>query len=98
MRVPPLAQVCTGLLTTLLIVAAGCSNPSSQTLDSLTVSASPATVAVGGASVLKATAHLSDGTTQDVSAGTTWTSSNTAMATVSNGTLTSSEVARQVGC
>ncbi|MGC2399498.1 MAG: Ig-like domain-containing protein, partial [Acidobacteriaceae bacterium] len=88
MRVPPVAQVCTGLLASLLVLAAGCSNPPSQTLDSLTVSASPATVAVGGASVLKAMAHLSDGTTQDVSAGTTWTSSNTGLATVSNGTLT----------
>jgi hypothetical protein len=38
--------------------------------------------------VLKAVAHLSDGTTQDVTSGTQWTLSNTAMATMANGTLT----------
>jgi hypothetical protein len=38
--------------------------------------------------VLKAVAHLSDGTTQDVTAGTQWTLSNPALATMSNGALT----------
>jgi Bacterial Ig-like domain (group 2)/Chitobiase/beta-hexosaminidase C-terminal domain len=45
-------------------------------------------VPVGGATVLKAMAHLSDGTTQDVTAGTQWTLSNPALATMSNGALT----------
>ena len=88
MRISPLAQVFTGLLCSFLMLMAGCSSPSSQTLDSLTVTATPSTVSVGGASVLKAVAHLSDGTTQDVTAGTTWTVSNPALASMSNGAIT----------
>jgi hypothetical protein len=88
MRIPPTPQVCSGLLCGFLIVLAGCGNPSSQTLDSLTVTATPSSIPVGGAAVLKAVAHLSDGTTQDVSAGTQWTVSNNALATIGNGTLT----------
>jgi hypothetical protein len=87
MRVPPMPQVCSGLLCGLLILITGCSNPSSQTLDSLTVTATPSSVPIGGAAVLKAVAHLSDGTTQDVTASTQWTLSNTALATISNSTL-----------
>ena len=41
---PPLPQVCSGLLCSLLILIAGCSSPSSQNLDSLTVTATPSTV------------------------------------------------------
>jgi hypothetical protein len=89
MRISPKARVCSGLLCGFLvsILMTGCSSPSSQNLDSLTVTATPSTVSVGGAAVLKAMAHLSDGTTQDVTAGTQWTLSNTSMGTVSNGTL-----------
>ena len=82
-------RVCFGLLCGLfLILVAGCGSPSSQTLDTLTITATPSTVPVGGTAILKAVAHLSDGTTQDVSAGTQWTLSSTALATMSNGTLT----------
>jgi hypothetical protein len=89
MRISPMPRVCFGLLCGLfLILVAGCGSPSSQTLDSLTITATPSTVPVGGSAILKAVAHLSDGTTQDVSAGTQWTLSNTAIATMSNGTLT----------
>ena len=90
MRISPMARVCSGLLCgfSVLILMTGCSSPSSQNLASLTVTATPSTLSVGGASVLKAVAHLSDGTTQDVTAGTQWTLSNTAMGTVSNGALT----------
>src|ERR1700722_10210951 len=90
MRIPPQARVCSGLLCgfLVLILMTGCSSPSSQTLDSLTVTATPSTLPVGGAAVLKAVAHLSDGTTQDVTAGTQWTSSNTALATMGNGAVT----------
>jgi len=89
MRISPKARVCSGLLCGFLvsILMTGCSSPSSQNLDSLTVTATPAKISVGGAAVLKAVAHLSDGTTQDVTAGTQWTLSNTSMGTVSNGTL-----------
>ena len=88
MRISPTLQVCSGLLSGLLIVLAGCGNPSSQTLDSLTVTATPSSIPVGGAAVLKAVAHLSDGTTQDVTAGTQWTLSNGTIATIGNGAIT----------
>ena len=92
MRILHMPQVCSGLLCGFLILMAGCSSPSSQNLDSLTVTATPSTVSVGGASILKAVAHLSDGTTQDVTAGTTWTLSNAALATMSNGALAAKAV------
>ena len=88
MRISPTPRVCSGLLCGLLLSLAGCSNPSSQNLDSLTVTATPSSVPVGGSAVLKAVAHLSDGTTQDVTAGAQFTVSNTALATVANGALT----------
>ena len=88
MRSSPTPRVCFGLLCGFLILIAGCGSPSSQTLDSLTVSATPSSLSVGGAAVLKAVAHLSDGTTQDVTAGTQWTLSNTSLASLSSSTLT----------
>ncbi len=88
MRIPPVPQVCSGLLCGVLVLISGCSNPSSQSLDSLTVTATPSTISVGGAAVMKAVAHLSDGTTQDVTSGTKWTLSNSAIATLADGALT----------
>ena len=88
MRIPPMPQVCSVALCAFLVLITGCSNPSSQNLASLTVTATPATVSVGGSSVLKAVAHLSDGTTQDVTSSTQWTLSNPALATMKNGALT----------
>jgi Big-like domain-containing protein len=88
MRIPPVPQVCFGLLCVLLILITGCSNPSSQTLASLTVTATPSTLSVGGSAVLKAVAHLSDGTTQDVTSGTQWTLSNPALATMTSSAVT----------
>src|SRR5580698_11301248 len=88
MRISPKLPQSSGLLCGLLVLLAGCGSPSSQTLDSLTVTATPTALSVGGAAVLKATAHLSDGTTQDVTAGTQWTLSNPALATISSSTLT----------
>src|ERR1700677_3815956 len=90
MRIPPRPQVCFGLLCVfvLLLLIAGCSNPSSQTLASLSVTATPSTLSVGGTAMLKATAHLSDGTTQDVTAGTQWTLSNPAIASMASTALT----------
>ncbi len=92
MRILHMPQVCSGVPFSFLILMAGCSSPSSQTLDSLTVTATPSTVAVGGASILKAVAHLSDGTTQDVTTGTTWTLSDPDLATMSNGALSAKAV------
>jgi hypothetical protein len=87
MRISPMPRVCFGLLCGLLVTVAGCGNPSSQTLASLTVTASPSSIPVGGAAVLKAVAHLSDGTTQDVTTGTQWSVSNGTLATIGNGAL-----------
>jgi Bacterial Ig-like domain (group 2) len=87
MRISPMSQVCSGLLCGVLVWLAGCGSPSSQNLDSLTVTATPSTLSVGGASILKAVAHLSDGTTQDVTAGTKWTLSNPALANISSSTV-----------
>ena len=87
MRISPMAQVCSGVLCSSLILIAGCGNPSPQTLASLTVTATPSTLSVGGVAVLKAVAHLTDGTTEDVTAGTQWTLSNSALAKTSNGAL-----------
>lgn len=89
MRISPIAQVSSGLLCSLLILTAGCGNPSSQSLDSLSISATPSAVSVGGAVTLHATVHLSDGTTQDVTTSTLWTLSNASLAAVANGVLTS---------
>jgi hypothetical protein len=88
MRIPLMPRVCSGLLSGFLILLAGCSNPSSQTLTSMTVTATPSTLSVGGASVLKAVAHLSDGTTQDVTSATQFALSNPALGTMSNGAIT----------
>src|ERR1700761_2861443 len=88
MRITPMSQACSGLLCVFSILIAGCGSPSSQNLDSLTVTATPSSLSVGGAAVLKAVAHLSDGTTQDVTSGTQWTLSNTSLARLSSSTLT----------
>jgi Glycosyl hydrolase family 79 C-terminal beta domain len=88
MRIAPIARVCSGLLCGSLILITGCGVRWSQSLASLTVTATPSTLSVGGAAVLRAVAHLSDGTTQDVTAGTQWTLSNSALARITNGALT----------
>jgi hypothetical protein len=88
MRIPPMARACFGLLCGSLTFIAGCGNPASHTLAFLAVTATPSTLSVGGAAVLKAVAHLSDGTTQNVTAGTQWTLSNSALAKIGNGALT----------
>ncbi len=91
MRISPTSQVCSALLCVLFILTAGCANPSSQSpgLDSLSISATPSAVTVGGAVTLQAMAHLSDGTTQDVTSSTLWTLSNPSLATLAKGVLTS---------
>jgi Chitobiase/beta-hexosaminidase C-terminal domain len=87
MRISLMPRVCSGLLCGSLLLFTGCSNPSSENLASLSVTATPTTLSVGGASILHAVAHLSDGTTQDVSSGTTWTVSNPTLGTVASGAL-----------
>ena len=54
----------------------------------LSLKVTPATVSVGGAVTLQAIAHLSDGTTQDVTSSTQWTLSDPSLATLGTGVLT----------
>jgi Chitobiase/beta-hexosaminidase C-terminal domain/Bacterial Ig-like domain (group 2) len=88
MRIFPLPQACSGLLCGLSILMTGCGNPSWQNLTSLTVTVTPSNLTVGSGAILKAIAHLSNGTTQDVTAGTQWTLSNPALAAMGSGALT----------
>jgi hypothetical protein len=73
-------------LTTLALACAlgvaltGCSTSPSTATTSVTVTGP--TLEVGATGQFKATATLSDGTKQDVTAVSTWSSSNTAIATV----------------
>jgi hypothetical protein len=61
-------------------VVTGCST--SPTSSVMSVAVAGPTLQVGATGQFKATATLSDGTKQDVTAASTWTSSNTAVATV----------------
>jgi len=79
----PLVLAFAGLLS-------GCSNGSSSsnstpTLTSITVTPANATVPVGTLTPFTATGNYSDGSMQDLTATATWTSSNTAVATVASG-------------
>lgn len=58
---------------------------SSATLTGVSVSPSAATVFVGGSASLTATANFSDGTSIDVTAAATWSTSDGAVATVGGG-------------
>src|SRR3984885_5264157 len=88
MRIPRIPRACFALVSAPFILLAGCSNPSSTSLNLLTLKVTPATVSVGGAVTLQATAHLSDGTTQDVTSSTQWTLSNPTLAALGTGVLT----------
>ncbi len=78
-----------GLVCGLLSLIGGCGNPSAQSLEFLAVTATPATVNVGSAVTLHAVVHFGNGTTQDVTSSTRWSLSNSSLATLSNGVLTS---------
>src|SRR5271154_4453066 len=88
MRIPRIPRLCSVLVSAFFILLAGCGNPSSTTLNSLSLKVTPTTVSVGGAATLQAVAHLSDGTTQDVTSSTQWTLSNPSLATLGTGVLT----------
>ncbi len=89
MRVPNMPRVCSAIVAGCLVLLSGCGQPSSINLQSLSITATPSTVSVGGSVVLHATAHLSDGSTQDVTSGTQWSLSDTRLATIANGVVTS---------
>src|ERR1700733_9382867 len=88
MRIPRIPRACSALVGALFILLAGCSNPSSTSLNFLALKVTPTTVSVGGAVALQAIAHLSDGTTQDVTSSTQWTLSNPSLAAMGTGVLT----------
>jgi uncharacterized protein YjdB len=79
-------------LTAVVIVAGlavfvvGCNSSTSPSATVSSISITGSAPTLGGTSQLKATATMSDGTTQDVTTMATWSSSNTADATVSSGT------------
>ena len=89
MRLSKTPRVCSALLSGLLVLLASCAKPSLQSLQSLAITATPSTVSVGGSVVLRAIAHLSDGSTQDVTSATQFTLSDPALAAVNSGVLTS---------
>jgi hypothetical protein len=76
------------VLCVLPCLLTACGNPSSQQLASLTVAASPSQLNVGGTAMLTATAHLSDGTTQDVTSGTQFSLSQATLGTLKSNALT----------
>ena len=63
------------------LAVTACSTTPSPTVTSITITGPQ--LAIGGSGQFTATANFSDGTTLNVSASSTWTSSNTAVATVS---------------
>ena len=69
MRIPRIPRAYSAFVSALFILLVGCSNPSSTSLNLLTLKVTPATVSVGGAVTLQAMAHLSDGKTQYLTAG-----------------------------
>ena len=90
MRIPRISRARFELVSVLFILLVGCGTPPSSTnLNFLTVKVSSSTVSVGSAVTLQAVAHLSNGSTQDVTSGTQWTLSNPSLATMGNGVLTS---------
>lgn len=88
MRVSSTRVTYSACLCSLLIPISGCGTSSSLTLNSLSVAAIPSSIKVGGTATLKAVAHLSDGTTEDVTSGTQWTVSSGSLATIGGGMLT----------
>jgi uncharacterized protein YjdB len=69
-----------GLAFVSALALAGCSTTPSPTLKSVAITGPP--VAVGATAQFVATATFTDGTTQNVTSTSTWSSSNTAVATV----------------
>jgi uncharacterized protein YjdB len=61
-------------------------SPPAPTLQSITVSPSPASVAVGSTVGLTATGHYSDGSTKNITTQAAWTSNNSAVATIVSNT------------
>jgi trimeric autotransporter adhesin len=66
---------------------AGC-NSSAPTLNSITVTTPTPSVAAGLTATFTATGNYSNNTTQNLTSSVTWTSSNTAVATIAGGTAT----------
>jgi hypothetical protein len=63
------------------------SSTSTVMLNSITVAPSQATIQVGGTQQFTATGHYSDSSTQDITSQVTWSSSNTASATINSSGL-----------
>jgi len=81
-----IALLCLGLLPACSTKSASVVPP--RTLTSIQITLKAASVALGLPDQLTATGEYSDGSSQDLTATVTWTSSNTAVATVSGGVVT----------
>jgi hypothetical protein len=76
------------LLGALLITIAGCGGQGFVSPTFLKITVTPSTLDIGDTAALQAIAHMTDGSTQDVTAGTQWSISDTSLATLTNGTIT----------
>jgi hypothetical protein len=76
------------LLGGLLMVMAGCGGQGFVSPTFLKITVTPSTLEIGDTAALHAVAHLSDGTTQDVTADTQWSISDSTIATLISGTIT----------
>jgi Chitobiase/beta-hexosaminidase C-terminal domain len=90
MRLSFLLGSCLSMSFTALVIEVGCGNPLPESLTSLAITTTPAKLSVGDAAFLHAVAHLSDGTTKDVTPDTQWSVSNASLATVIDGAITAS--------
>jgi hypothetical protein len=76
------------LLGGLLVVIMGCGGQGFVSPTFLKITVTPATLDIGDTAALQAVAHMSDGTTRDVTAGTQWSISDPSLATLTSGTIT----------
>ncbi len=91
-RQPRLKLFCTGCVLFLLAgVLSACSGgfpsgpPKTEpgvTLETISIAPNPGSVAVGGTVPFIATGHFSDGSSHNITANSTWSSSNTSIATI----------------
>lgn len=78
-RASVLAAMCA-----IALIAIGCSDSSTSATTATSLSVTGTAPAIGASVPFKATATMADGSTQDVTSQSTWSSSNTTIATVSS--------------
>jgi uncharacterized protein YjdB len=78
-RASVLAAMCA-----IALIAIGCSDSSTSATTATSLSVTGTAPAIGASMQFKATATMADGSTQDVTSQSAWSSSNTTVATVSS--------------